>query len=172
MVEIIPSDKFVENYGYVPFKYFQAVMFFLIIFTFIYKDYIYEQLNEKLYSKLTKLNIHIQNLIKGFISIFPTLIILYYDIQFHSFSMKNLGATKFLRDKYINSILRLFGAYFVVQMATQDMGILTGEIQAQIPKIPFIQFLIATGSAYALTSDRSLAILAGIMYYQIKFFTR
>ena len=170
MSEIIPKDKFIENYGYVPFRYFQIIIFFLIILSFVFKDYIYNQLNQKIYSKLNKLNIHVQNVIKGFISIIPSLIILYYDSIYSSFSMKNIGATTFMRDRYINTILRLFGAYFVVQMTTHDIGIKIGQIQGQISKTPIIQFLIAIGSAYALTTDRSLAIIAGIMYYQIKFF--
>jgi hypothetical protein len=118
------EDPTTPNYGYVPFKYFQFVILIFIVMTFIFKDKIIVQLNKHVYSKLRKYikNEKIFTLIRGLIAILPTIIILHYDVKYRSFSMTNLGVTKYISDKYINEILRFMGAYVIIQVAAQDLG--------------------------------------------------
>jgi hypothetical protein len=49
-------------------------------------------------------------------------------------------------------------------------GIKTGDGQSDTTKIPILQYLLYAGGAYAITQDRSLALIAAIMYFQLKYF--
>ena len=91
-------------------------------------------------------------------------------MKFSSFSMKNLSVTKFIPSDKINNILKLFGAYCLIQVAAQDVGLKTGEIQGEIVKLLALQLFMYIGVAYALTQDRSMAIIAALLYFQMKFF--
>jgi len=166
------EDPTTPNYGYVPFKYFQLVIIVLIVLSFIFKDQINEKLNKYVYTKLNKYvkNRNLFTIIRAFIAIIPTIIILHYDIKYRSFSMNNMGVTKIISDKYINEVLRFLGAYVIIQVAAQDLGVRTGDIQSDTTKLPILQYLLYAGGAYAITQDRSLALIAGIMYFQLKYF--
>ena len=168
----VATDNSVKNYGYVPFNGFQFMMISIIILSFIFRKFIINVLEKHVYSKIDKYvkNNHIRTLIKALIAISPTLVIFWYDLQFHSFSMKNLHVTKYIPSEQINNILRLLGAYVIIQVAAQDLGIKTGDVQSDTTKIPLLEFFLYAGAAYALTQDRSQALLAGIMYFQLKFF--
>jgi hypothetical protein len=159
-------------YGYVPFKHFQLVILTFIVITFIFKDKIKELLDKYVYSKLEKYieDVKIYHSIRAFIAIFPTLIILYYDIKYRSFSFYNLGVTNFMNVKYINEVMRFLGAYVIIQVAAQDLGVKTGDIQSNTTKLGIMQYFLYAGAAYAITQDRSLAMIAGIIYFQLKFF--
>ncbi len=170
--QVFHDNRDLIDYGYVPFKHFQLVMIGLIILSFIFKDKIKKFLDENVYNKLEK-KIKDKNLymiIRALIAIFPTLIILYYDITYRSFSFYNLGLNNIIEIRFINEILRFFGAYVVIQVAAQDLGVKTGDIQSNTTKLSVMQYFLYAGAAYAITQDRSLAMIAGIMYFQLKFF--
>ena len=167
-----PVDETIKDYGYVPFKNFQYVILFLIILSFIFKDYIVDKLNTHVYSKLDKYikNETLKTIIISTIAIVPTIIIMYYDLRYSSFSLNNLKVTKIISDKMVNNILRLMGAYVIIQVAAQDLGVRTGNIQSDFTKLSVMQYFLYVGGAYALTQDRSLAIIAGLLYFQLKYF--
>jgi hypothetical protein len=84
--------------------------------------------------------------------------------------MKHLGVTKYITNDTLNSILRLFGAYGLIQVAAQDFGQKTGQIQGEFFKIPLLQFFIYTGVSFSLTQNRSMAMTGALLYFQMKYF--
>jgi hypothetical protein len=162
------NQKLIPNYGWVPFPYFQHVLILLIIISFFNYKKINEKMNKNVYNKIK--NEKIRYYSKLLISLIPIFIILLLDINYSSFSMKNLGITKFIQSNNVNTILRLFGAYCLIQVAAQDFGIKTGQVQGEFFKKPIIQFFIFTGVSLALTQNRSVALLAALIYFQMKFF--
>ena len=166
------EDPTTPNYGYVPFKYFQLVVIVLIALSFIFKDKINEKLNKHVYTKLNKYvkNRTLFTIIRALIAIFPTIIILHYDIKYRSFSLHNLGVTQIISDKFFNEVLRFFGAYVIIQVAAQDFGVRTGDIQSDTTKLPILQYFLYAGAAYAIAQDRSLALIASLTYFQLKYF--
>jgi hypothetical protein len=166
------DNRDIPFYGYVPFKNFQYVLLLFIVLTLIFKDKIKEILDKYVYSKLEKYieNKTVYYSLRALIAIFPTLLLIYYDIRYRSFSFYNLGVTNYFQSKYINEIMRLCGAYVIIQVAAQDLGVKTGDIQSNTTKFGVMQYLLYVGAAYAITQDRSLAMIAGIIYFQLKYF--
>lgn len=162
----------IKHYGWVPFPYFQHVFLVLLIFSL----YNWEKINKNLDKKIYK---PIQNKFKNetitlstkiSVSLIPIIIILYLDIRYSSFSMNNLRITKYVPDHLIDTILKLFGGYCIVQVAAQDVGFKTGIIQSNFVKLPLLQFLMYSGIAFSLTQNRSMSIIATLTYFQLKFF--
>jgi hypothetical protein len=162
MQDIIP------NYGWVPFPYFQHIL--IIVLLYCYSNYkkVNEKLDKELYSKIKNEKINYYS--KIIIPLIPILVILYLDINYSSFSMKNLGVTCYISNKNLNSILKLLGGYCLIQVAAQDVGLKTGSTQADFVRLPAFQFFMYIGVAFALTQDRSMAIIASLLYFQMKFF--
>ena len=166
------TDSFIPNFGYVPFKYFQYVYILFILVSFIYKDFLYENLYKKIYDKI---DLHIENnnfrsFIKSFIALLPILPIIYYDLLYKSFSLYNLGIKSVKNNRHINTMLRLFGSYVIIQVAAQDLGVKTGTVQSDFIKLSFMQAVLYVGCAFAITQDRSEAFLAALVYFQLKYF--
>lgn len=162
------NQKLIPNYGWVPFPYFQHIFIILLLISYSNYKKINETLNKHVYDKIKNKTIKYYS--KLFISLIPIFIMLYLDLKFSSFSMNNLGVTNYIPNDLINSILKLFGAYCLIQVAAQDFGIKTGEVQGEFFKIPALQFLIYTGVSFALTQNRSVAMNAALLYFQMKYF--
>lgn len=162
----------IKDYGWVPFQYFQHVFFGLLIFSFYNWEKINKTLEEKIYKPIQNeyKNETITLSAKISVALIPIIIMLYFDIKYSSFSMNNLGITKYVPSHLIDSILKLIGGYCIIQVAAQDVGVKTGGIQADFVKLPLLQFLMYTGVAFALTQNRSMAIIAAFAYFQLKFF--
>ena len=84
--------------------------------------------------------------------------------------MNNLGITSYISNEKFNSLLKLIGGYCLIQVAAQDVGVKTGTVQADFVKLPIFQFFMYTGVAFALTQNRSMAIIATLLYFQMRFF--
>jgi hypothetical protein len=164
----MPKQILIPNYGWVPFPYFQHILIIVLIISYSYYKKINKKLNKNIYDKVK--NKPIKYYFKLIISLIPIFIILYLDLAFSSFSMNNLGITNYVPNEIINSILKLFGAYCLIQVAAQDIGIKTGEVQGEFFKIPALQFFIYTGVAFSLTQNRSMAIIGALLYFQMKYF--
>ena len=162
----------IPDYGWVPFNYFQHILIIILILcSYNYKkinkvlnNFIYDPLEKKLKTNT------ISRTIKIFIAIIPIIIILYLDIKYSSFSMKNLGINDYISNDILNTLLRLFGGYCIIQVAAQDVGLKTGDEQADFVKLPIFQFLMYMGASYSLTQNRSMALIATILYFQLKLF--
>jgi hypothetical protein len=170
--KLTETDTFLPNYGYVPFKYFQYLYFIFILLSFTYKDFLYENVYKKIYDKVDSVieNNNVRSFIKSFIALFTILPIIYYDLIYKSFSIQNLGFKSVKHNRYINTILRIFGSYVIIQVAAQDLGVKTGTVQSDFIKLSFMQVALYIGCAYAITQDRSEAFLAALIYFQLKYF--
>lgn len=66
-------------------------------------------------------------------------------------------------------IMRTIGAYGIIQVFAQDIGVKTGCKQAQIiHKIP-TQIIIFTCAAYAVTDDFIQSFIGTLMYFTMKY---
>ena len=175
------KENIIENYNYVPFRYFKHLILFLIILTIIKYNTINNYINkffnieneESEEHHIEKLNsffdIFKKYGLKIFILCLPIIILIYYDINYSSFSIKNLGINKFISNNKLNYLLRVFGAYGIIQILAQDLGLKTGYLQREITQSKPIQFLLFFGTAYALTNNRSEAFIGSMIYFILKY---
>ena len=154
--------------GWVPFPYFQHVLIVLLLLSYSNYKKVNDTLDKNVYDKIK--NKRLKDFTELFISLLPIIIIFYLDITYSSFSMISLGVTNYISNKTLNSFLKVMGGYCLIQVAAQDIGIKTGTIQSDFAKQPILQFLMYVGVAYALTQDRSMALIACLLYFQMKFF--
>jgi len=154
--------------GWVPFPYFQHVLIVLLLLSYSNYKKVNETLDKNVYDKIK--NKRLKDFIEILIPLLPIIIIFYLDITYSSFSMISLGVTNYISNKTLNSFLKVIGGYCLIQVAAQDIGMKTGTIQSDFVKQPALQFLMYVGVAYALTQDRSMAIIASLLYFQMKFF--
>ena len=154
--------------GWVPFPYFQHVLIVLLLLSYNNYKKVNDTLDKNVYDKIK--NKRLKDFTELFISLLPIIIIFYLDITYSSFSMISLGVTNYISNKTLNSFLKVMGGYCLIQVAAQDIGIKTGTIQSDFAKQPILQFLMYVGVAYALTQDRSMALIACLLYFQMKFF--
>jgi hypothetical protein len=154
--------------GWVPFPYFQHVLIVLLLLSYSNYKKVNETLDKNVYDKIK--NKRLKDFIEILIPLLPIIIIFYLDITYSSFSMISLGVTNYISNKTLNSFLKVMGGYCLIQVAAQDIGIKTGTIQSEFTKQPILQFLMYVGVAYALTQDRSMALIACLLYFQMKFF--
>ena len=77
--------------------------------------------------------------------------------------------TNYIAIKNVNYILRILGAYGIIQILAQDMGLKTGYVQRELVQSKIIQFLIFSGTAFALTNDISQAIIGTLLYFILKY---
>ena len=153
---------------WIPFPYFQYILIVLLLISYSNYKKINETLDKNVYDKIK--NERLKKFIEIFIPLIPIIVIFYLDITYSSFSMISLGVTNYISNKTLNSFLKVMGGYCLIQVAAQDIGIKTGTIQSDFAKQPILQFLMYVGVAYALTQDRSMAIIACLLYFQMKFF--
>jgi hypothetical protein len=154
--------------GWVPFPYFQHVLIVLLLLSYSNYKKVNEILDKNVYDKIK--NKRLKDFTEILIPLLPIIIIFYLDITYSSFSMISLGVTNYISNKTLNSFLKVIGGYCLIQVAAQDIGMKTGTIQSDFVKQPIFQFLMYSGVAYALTQDRSMAIIASLLYFQMKFF--
>ena len=67
-------------------------------------------------------------------------------------------------------MLKLFGAYAVIQITAEDFGLKTGKVQSEFAKLVPIQYIIYAGTAFVIAGNRSVALIAAIVYYIMKYF--
>jgi hypothetical protein len=154
------------NLKLVPLPYFQHILIGLLLLSYTYYKTINEILDKYIYNNI-KYN-RLKNFLKIFISLLPIFIILYLDLNYNRFSMQNLGITKYISNETVDTLFNLMGGYCLIQVAAQDIGIKTGTIQSDFIKLPIIQFFLYSGVANMATQNRSLAIIASLLYFQMK----
>lgn len=98
-----------------------------------------------------------------FVVSLPLLLITYMDMMHNAFSLEKMGLSK-RYNRQVNYLLRLFGSYGMIQILAQDSGLKTGQIQRDTVQKAALFSLIALGTAFSVTSNRSQA-LVGVMYY-------
>ena len=94
--------------------------------------------------------------------------VIYNDIYTNFLSFGNLGITKLVSYKVLNYILKVLGAYGIIQVFSQDMGIPTGNFQMAITHHPISKLILLFSTGFALTGDRSESLIATILYFYLR----
>jgi len=68
-----------------------------------------------------------------------------------------------------HNVLMVLGAYGIVQVLAQDLGVKTGKRQRDLIQMEPILAIILFSGAYAVTEDVTLAGLATAFYYFLKY---
>jgi len=98
----------------------------------------------------------------------PLLTIIARDMMYGSFSFENLGVNTKL-NKHIDYTLLTLAAYGMIQVLAQDTGLKTGIFQRNTVQQAILFAPIALGSGYGVTSNRSMALVAMLGYYHLKY---
>jgi len=73
------------------------------------------------------------------------------------------------KSKYVRNILKIIGAYGIVVVFAQDVGIKTGCKQAKVVHNPYAQTLIFTAVAYSVTDDFYQSLSGTLIYFAFKY---
>ena len=73
-----------------------------------------------------------------------------------------------ITDKTINYLLKIAGAYGLIQIFAQDLGLQTGNLQIRITHQPIVQFILLFSTGYSLTNDRSESFIATMLYFYLR----
>jgi hypothetical protein len=157
------GDGFIENYGYVPFLYFQWFILCLQVYMIVNYKYV----NDMMDTFFDREDRTKQNIKKIILSI-PLLLIVYYDIMYSSFSLKNLGFDPKYNDK-LKQILNIFGSYAIIHIFAQDTDLKTAILQNELVQVHLLFVLFSIGMAYSITQNRSQSIIALILFYHLKY---
>jgi hypothetical protein len=157
------DQKLIENYGYVPFFGFQ----WAILALQIYMINNYEQVNIFMDRYFDPNDTNKQNLKKLILTI-PFLSMVYYDIRYSSFSLKNMGFNPAYNDS-LKQILNILGSYAIIHIFAQDTGLKSSILQVGFIQAHALFIFMSIGMAYSITQNRSQSILALILYYHLKY---
>lgn len=151
------EQKLIENYGYVPIKYFQ----YLVIGLQIWMIYNHKRVNEFMDKYFSE---HVKKVLLSL----PLLSIIYYDIRYSSFSLKNLGFPPQYNDT-LKQVLNILGSYALIHIFAQDTGFKATLLQVILLQTHLLFVVISIGMAYSLTQNRSQSIIALLMFYHFKY---
>jgi membrane-associated HD superfamily phosphohydrolase len=98
----------------------------------------------------------------------PIVMITWIDLMYNGFRLESMGVPA-LWNKQIRYMLGLFGSYGMIQILAQDSGLKTGEIQRDTIQNSLLFSIIALGTAYSVTSNRSQAMIAVLYYFHLKY---
>ena len=68
-----------------------------------------------------------------------------------------------------NNVLNIIGAYGIVQVLAQDLGIKTGEKQRDLIQNKYVQMIMLYAGAYLVTSNHRDAFITTFIYYFLKY---
>jgi hypothetical protein len=143
--------------------YFKNVVFFISLFSLIN----YKKINNKIDEKTNKKN---NLLIKYVIYFIPILVMINYELQFLDNDTKLLHPLKnFGKNNKIKYIIEILGAYGIVQVLSQDLGIKTGILQRNLIQHPLVQFLILYSGAYLIGRRLNQALIATLIFFVLKY---
>lgn len=108
------------------------------------------------------------NFTKDVIISIPLISIVVRDMLYNSFSFQKLGVPKSM-NKHVDYILLTSAAYGMIQVLAQDTGLKTGIFQRNTVQQALLFAPIALGSGYGVTSNRSMALIAVLGYYHLKY---
>lgn len=163
-----------------PFKYFSPIFLLFVVAVIVYYNKTNRTLNNLLGKKNDNIEKNQENLhnlwdivkndgVRIMLGLLPLIILFYLDINYSMFSMGGLRITKIITSHKLNYVLRVLGAYGIVQVLAQDLGVRTGDLQHKIVTTKSIQGLIFFGTAYAITDNRSEALLGTLLYFYLKY---
>lgn len=150
----------IKKYGHVPFKGFQWIVISVLLLSIIIHPY-----TKQLHIIKDK---YARMVVKLVLYIIPFMLIVWFDMKYSSFSLNNLGVPP-QYNRHVNYLLRLIGAYGIIQVLAQDFGIRTGKTQSEFVKIPIVQWVAYFGTAFCLTNNRSEAMVGATLYFILKY---
>ena len=102
----------------------------------------------------------------SFIALFAILI--HMDIYSNFFKLDSLGVSNKNINKALKYFIKVLGAYELIQVFSQDIGIKTGNYQIMITHHPIIRFILLFCTGFTLTGDRSESLVATILYFYLR----
>jgi len=74
-----------------------------------------------------------------------------------------------LRSETFKNSLRILGAYGIIVVFAQDVGVRTGCKQAIYTQHPIVQFFIFTAVAFSVSDDLFQSIMGTLFYFFLKY---
>ena len=71
--------------------------------------------------------------------------------------------------EYLKKVLMIIGAYGIVQVLAQDLGIKTGKKQRDLIQLMPVQIIVLYAGAFTVTDNHSNAAIAIGLYYLLKY---
>ncbi len=100
----------------------------------------------------------------------PIIYLMYNDYMLRGDNWESsIGITKMIPERLYNYILRIAGAYGLIQVLAQDLGVKTGLNQRNFIQKPIVLFLVLFGSAYSFTGFRGEAMFGTFIYLALKY---
>lgn len=154
-----------DSRRFVPFRGFQFVVLLAQTFVIVFHERVHRGLDWVL--RDSGLKTEFKRTVKSYIVSIPLFVLLYYHLFYDAFSLTNLRiGTSEEASRALNNALLILGSYGIVQVLAQDTGTRTATTQRDIVRSKFF-FLLALGSAYAITQNRSHSLVAVIVYYHL-----
>ena len=75
-----------------------------------------------------------------------------------------------LRSEWVKNIFRVIGAYGIIVVFAQDIGVRTGCRQAMLTQHPIVQLLIFISVAFSVTDDFGQSFTGAFIYFVLKYF--
>jgi len=137
----------------------QLVLFILVLYVIIDHKRIHSTFDSREISSI---------FIRSFILSIPLISIIFLDIKYGMFSLRNLGIPKSWNTP-LNKLMKTAGAYGMVQILAQDSGLKTGTIQRDTVQSVLYFAPVAAGMAFTICDNRSQAFISVLLYYHLKY---
>ena len=137
----------------------QLVLFILVLYVIVDHKRIHSTFDSREISSI---------FIRSFILSIPLISIIFLDIKYGMFSLRNLGIPKSWNTP-LNKLMKTAGAYGMVQILAQDSGLKTGTIQRDTVQSVLYFAPVAAGMAFTICDNRSQAFISVLLYYHLKY---
>ena len=107
-------------------------------------------------------------LLKNLFFIGIIILFIYLGYLEKKYSLHNI-IIKFIPDKLLSYLLKILGAYGVIQVLAQDLGVKTGKVQRDVTHSLPVQMILYWGMAFSLTDDRNEAAIGVLIYFYLKY---
>lgn len=143
--------------------YIESILFSIVILTIIN----HKKINKKIDDNVKNNN----NLTKYIIYFMPILIFIYLEVQPEKFQEDELISLLFSESQndQLIYILEIIGAYGIIQVLSQDLGIKTGINQRDFIQHPVSQFIILYAGAYLIGRKLNQALIATLIFFVFKY---
>ena len=95
-------------------------------------------------------------------------IIIHLDIHTNILHLDKFGMSNLATNKTMNYMIKVLGAYGLIQVFSQDIGLHTGNYQIMITHHPISKFILLFCTGFTLTGDRSESLIATILYFYLR----
>jgi len=145
-------------------QFIDFTLFIVVILICVFHKHV----NKTLDKKVDPNKYTLSDFSKDLLISLPLIFIIYRDLMYGSFSIEKFGLPESM-NKSLDYILLMLGAYGMIQVLAQDTGIKTGLYQRNTVQQVLLFAPIALGSGYGVTSDRSIALMATLLYFHMKY---